>query len=203
MAKRLFDILSSSVLLLLLAPVLLLVSVGILVSDPGPILYRAARVGLNGRDFVMHKFRSMHERDDRGSAISSGDDPRIFPLGKVLRKLKLDELPQLWDVLRGEMSIVGPRPEDPAIVAEHYTEAYMKSLQVRPGLTSPGSLYFYTHAEEALLHGSAEADYLEHILPTKMALDLEYVERSSVLYDIRVVIRTVAVIVLQTFAYRN
>lgn len=203
MTKRFFDVLVSLVLLTVLTPVLLVICIAIPIADPGPILYRANRVGLNGRPFVMHKFRSMSVEADQGSAISSTDDPRIFRFGKRLRMLKLDELPQLWDVLRGEMSIVGPRPEDPDIVARHYTDDYLRTLCMRPGLTSPGSLYFYAHAEELLLHGSAEVDYAESILPKKMKLDLEYVEQNSVIMDIAIVIRTIAVIVGRIFRHRN
>ncbi len=199
MTKRIFDILISSVSLVIFSPVLLIVSAGILITDPGPIFYRADRIGLNGRRFVMHKFRTMHVRADQGSAISSENDPRVFGFGRLLRKAKLDELPQLWDVLRGEMAIVGPRPEDPDIVAKFYTAEFLESLVVKPGLTSPGSLYYYSHAEELLLHGTAESDYAEHVLPRKMALDLEYVEKNSVSNDIGIVFQTVMAILVRPF----
>lgn len=194
MSKRLIDIIVSFGLLLVLLPVLLITAVAVVLSDPGPVFYRARRVGLSGQDFVMHKFRTMRKSRETGSAITSGDDPRVFAAGRIIRRTKLDELPQLWDVLRGKMSLVGPRPEDPAIVARHYTAAYRRTLELRPGLTSPGSIYYYSHLERQLRHADAESEYINAVLPLKMAIDLVYVDNQSVRYDLRIIGRTIFVI---------
>ena len=203
MPKRLFDIVVAALLLLVLLPVFVLTSLAILVSDPGPILYRAQRIGKHGVPFVMHKFRSMYKDASRGSAITGGNDPRVFPFGRVMRKLKLDELPQFWDVLRGKMSIVGPRPEDPGVVERVYTDAYRKTFAVRPGLTSPGSIYYYAHAEDTIEHDDAEQDYARNVLPTKIALDLLYVENVSLGYDLRIIGRTMLIVVAMLFGRRH
>lgn len=193
MAKRLFDAALAGVAIVVLSPLLLVVAVGIRLSSPGPVFYRAKRVGLAGRPFVMYKFRTM-EHGSGGPAISAKDDSRVFPLGAVLRKLKIDELPQLLNVLLGDMSLVGPRPEDEAIVAAHYTPLQRETLEVRPGLASPGSIYNYTHGEDLLHQGAAEDAYVEQLLPTKLALDLVYVRERSFLYDLAIIWRTMVTI---------
>lgn len=192
--KRLFDVLVAGVALALASPVLLLAAVGIRLASPGPVLYRSRRVGLDGAEFTMYKLRTMHVGSS-GSAITAWRDPRVFPFGFVLRQCKIDELPQLVNVLRGEMSIVGPRPEHPAIVAEHYTPLHRATLAARPGLTSPGSIYSYTHGEQALAVDGTERDYVENLLPMKIALDLVYLRHMSVGYDCGVITRTFYVIV--------
>src|SRR5436309_6813203 len=166
MAKRLFDIIFSLLALVLLAPLFVLAVIGIRLSSPGPLLYRARRVGRNGETFMMHKFRTMHHRNRApGSAITGANDPRVFAIGGYLRKLKIDELPQLYDVLRGRMSIVGPRPEDPQIVRERYTAEDMQIFAVLPGITSPASIYDYTHGDQILSQGEAEEVYFDRLLP--------------------------------------
>ena len=195
MAKRLFDIIFSLLALVLLAPLFVLAAIGIRLSSPGPLLYRARRVGHNGETFMMHKFRTMHHRNRApGSAITGANDPRVFAIGCYLRKLKIDELPQLYDVLRGRMSIVGPRPEDPQIVSEHYTTPQRETLRVAPGLASPGSIYNYTHGELMLDGDDPEKYYIQQLLPVKLALDVIYVREASFLYAARVVLRTLWVI---------
>ena len=195
MAKRLFDIIFSLLALVLLAPLFVLAVIGIRLSSPGPLLYRARRVGRNGETFMMHKFRTMHHRNRApGSAITGANDPRVFAIGCYLRKLKIDELPQLYDVLRGRMSIVGPRPEDPQIVSEHYTTRQRETLRVAPGLASPGSIYNYTHGELMLDGDDPEKYYIQQLLPVKLALDVIYVREASFLYAARVVLRTLWVI---------
>jgi len=195
-AKRTFDVAASAVALLILAPVILAVAVVIPLVSPGPALYRARRVGRNGELFTMFKFRTMHEGSG-GSSVTTEDDPRVFPLGRWLRRLKIDELPQLLNVLKGDMSVVGPRPEDPEVVARHYTPAQRETLSVRPGLTSPGSIYYYLSGEDTLSGEEAERDYLERIMPKKLAFDLRYVEEASLANDLRVIWRTVRVIVMK------
>ena len=201
--KRLIDIVVSLALLCLLSPILLVTAIAVAVTSSGPVLYSAARVGLSGEPFVMHKFRTMRTTSTAGSAITSGNDPRVHPVGRIMRKIKLDELPQLWDILRGKMTLVGPRPEDPAIVAAHYTEQYRRTLDVKPGLTSPGSLYYYSHLEELLQHGSAESEYIKTILPLKIAIDLVYVDNQSIGYDMRIIARTLTAIVARVLGQRT
>lgn len=193
--KRTFDIVTSAVCLVLTLPLSVIAAVIVVIGDPGPVFYRAQRVGLNGRNFGMHKFRTMVIAEGPGSAITGHDDPRFFRGARLLRLLKLDELPQLWDVLRGRMSVVGPRPEDPMIVEQHYTDDYRTTLTVRPGLTSPGSVYYFAHAEDLLKHGSAEEAYIRDVLPVKMALDQYYVNNLDFVYDLRLIFRTLIVIV--------
>jgi lipopolysaccharide/colanic/teichoic acid biosynthesis glycosyltransferase len=204
MAKRLFDMLMASMALVLLSPLLLAAAIGIRLSGPGPIFYRARRLGRNGEPFVMHKFRTMRiEQAPTASAISARDDDRIFPIGRWLRRLKIDELPQLYDVLRGKMSIVGPRPEDPRIIRDHYAPEHWKTLAVRPGMASPGSIFNYTHGEKLIGQEDAERDYLEKVLPVKLALEEVYVREGSFWYDLRLIARTVGVIVLIALGRRQ
>src|SRR6266446_6003127 len=150
MAKRLFDICVAAAALIVGAPLLGLAALGIRLASRGPILYRATRIGLRGRRFTMYKLRTMHVARAAGPLITGTDDPRVFAWGRLLRHTKIDELPQLWNVLRGDMAIVGPRPEDPAIVERYYSAADFGTLNVRPGLASPGSLFHYTHGDELL-----------------------------------------------------
>ncbi|HWC73096.1 MAG TPA: sugar transferase [Gemmatimonadales bacterium] len=191
-AKRTLDVVLAGMALIVVAPVLAIVAVGIrLGGGAGPILYRAKRVGIHGRPFTMFKFRTMRVgAASTSSVITAQGDPRIFPLGRLMRSAKLDELPQLFNILRGEMSIVGPRPEDPSMVTRFYGPFHYKSLAVLPGLTSPGSIYAYTHGEAQLDLQDAERSYGEQLLPIKMALDLVYVRRASIGYDIALIART-------------
>jgi lipopolysaccharide/colanic/teichoic acid biosynthesis glycosyltransferase len=191
MAKRLFDLCLAALGLVLTAPLLAIGALGIRLASPGPVLYRARRVGKDGTLFTMYKLRSMHP--DPGlpaSRITGRADPRVFRFGRWLRRAKLDELPQLVNVLRGDMAIVGPRPEDPAIVARHYTPLERETLRVRPGLASPGSLFHYTHGERGLDPADPERDYVDRLMPVKLALDVVYVRRASLAYDLRVIGRT-------------
>jgi len=197
MAKRLFDVLVSAAALAVLWPLFLLAALGIRLSSRGPILYRAARVGRGGELFTMHKFRTMHvHQGAAASAITGPGDRRVFFFGSLLRRLKIDELPQLWDVLRGEMSLVGPRPEDPRIVRDHYAPEHLETLAALPGLASPGSLYNYTHGERVLAQGDPEGAYVEKLLPVKLALEAVYVREATLWYDLRILFRTACVIVL-------
>ncbi len=180
--------------LLLSSPAVAAGAVAIRLSSPGPVLFRAARVGRDGRRFSMLKLRTMHRQPDGVSArITGGRDPRVFAAGRVLRRIKVDEIPQLVNILRGEMTLVGPRPEDPSIVEDHYTPFMLQTLAVLPGLTSPGSLHYY--ADEARLPDDAveaEKVYVAELLPRKIALDLVYIRNRSWRYDVEVVVRTIA-----------
>src|SRR6184192_2762030 len=149
MVKRLLDVVLSGVGLALVAPVLAIAALGIRLASPGPVLYRARRVGRAGAPFTMYKLRTMHQRrPGRASRITGQDDPRVFPLGRLLRRTKIDELPQLFNVLRGDMSVVGPRPEVPKYV-ELFKTDYAVILSVRPGITDYAAIKY--RDEEALL----------------------------------------------------
>jgi lipopolysaccharide/colanic/teichoic acid biosynthesis glycosyltransferase len=175
--------------LIFLSPVFAGAALAVKLSSPGPVLHRAVRVGRAGNPFAMLKFRTMVLEAVAGPGITSAEDPRVTPVGHVLRRWKLDELPQLVNVLRGEMSLVGPRPEDPRYVTR-YTPEQRRVLRVRPGLTSPASLRFFR--EESILTGEDwETAYLQRILPAKLSEDLEYLDHRSARSDLTILIRSV------------
>ena len=196
MVKRLFDIVLSLVAIILLSPVLALAFLSVRIASPGPAVYRAQRIGRHGIPFVMHKFRTMHVRPATGNVITSANDPRIFLVGKILRALKIDELPQLFDVVAGKMSIVGPRPEDPKIVELYYTPLARETLAVAPGLSSPGSVHYYANNELHLDDGDPERFYVTRLLPIKLAMDIVYIRHVSLWYDLCIIARTALTIVL-------
>lgn len=186
---RLLDTVISLIGLILLSPVLSVVALFVKMHDGGPVMYRAKRVGIRGAIFDLYKFRTMAPNANKmGGGITVLGDKRVTPIGRFLRKYKLDELPQLLNVLKGDMSFVGPRPEDPRYV-ERYTPEQRKVLSVPPGITSPASLHFRN--EEALLSGGDwESKYIEQILPRKLAMELEYFPSRSLGGDVRIIIRT-------------
>jgi lipopolysaccharide/colanic/teichoic acid biosynthesis glycosyltransferase len=193
--RRLVDILLALLLLCATSPLFVLAALGIRLSSRGPILFRATRIGLHGEPFTLHKFRTMSvHAPGSGPAITGRHDARVFPFGALLRRTKIDELPQLYDVLTGKMAIVGPRPEDSEIVARCYSERQKQTLAVRPGMTSPGALFNYTHGDD-YLGGDVERDYIRRLLPVKLELELLYVQNRSWRYDIWIMLRTVATIV--------
>lgn len=196
MVKRLFDVFASFIAIILLSPVLLVAFFSVRIASPGPAIYRALRIGRGGTPFVMHKFRTMHVRPSTGSVITSANDSRIFLVGKILRALKIDELPQLFDVLAGKMSIVGPRPEDPKIVELYYTPLARETLSVAPGLSSPGSVHYYTSSELHIDDGDPERFYVSRLLPIKLAMDIVYIRRVSLWYDLTIIAKTAITIVL-------
>lgn len=190
--KRPLDVACALVGLVLLSPVFALISLLIIKSDGRPVFYRGMRVGRGGRDFRIWKFRTMVRDADRiGGTSTPDDDPRLLKVGRILRDHKLDELPQLINVLRGEMSIVGPRPQVRWAV-ERYSDEERALLNVRPGLTDPASLRFSN--EGALLAGADDPDdeYYRVIHPEKMRLSLEYVRAPSLATDLRLILRTAA-----------
>lgn len=183
--------------LVLTSPLLVAAGLAIKVSSRGPVFYRAARIGRSGRPFAMLKLRTMHHRaSGSGAAITGRDDERVFPVGRQLRRLKIDELPQLVNVVRGDMAIIGPRPEAASIVADHYTAAMRRTLTVLPGLSSPASLSYFAQ-EGALPQDAAQAErlYVTAVLPRKLALELVYVDHRSLRYDAELVVRTAAAVV--------
>ncbi len=196
MFKRFLDIALAGIALLLLSPILLLIALGIKISSPGPIFYMANRVGLSRKVFKMYKFRTMHVESDYYSAVTAPGDPRIFALGEWLRDLKIDELPQLANILQGDMSIIGPRPEDPGIVERAYTEDWLRTLDVKPGLSSPGTLYYFTQSEQQLSPGAdVDEHYINQLLPSRMRQDLHYIDHHTLLDDFKIILQTIWVIV--------
>lgn len=193
MVKRGFDIIVSVIGVVILLPVLAIIALIVRLDSPGPVLYRATRVGRDGQAFKLYKFRSMiANADQEGPGITTAGDTRITRVGRVLRRTKLDELPQLINVLRGEMSLVGPRPENPHYVG-FYTPVQQEVLKVRPGITSPASVQY--HHEETFLRGADwETRYIHEIMPAKLLLDLDYVRNPSVRRDIAILFRTIAAI---------
>ena len=189
-AKRALDVVLAGVALVVAAPVLAVAAIGIRLAGPGPILYRAQRVGLHKRPFTMYKLRTMRLGQAYTSVVTAKDDPRIFPFGALLRRAKLDELPQLYNVVRGDMALVGPRPEDPQMVEQFYAPLHHETFRVLPGLTSPGSIYAYTHGEAQLDVRDPHGSYADRLLPLKLALDLVYVRRASFGYDLALIART-------------
>jgi len=194
MLKRLFDIVFSLLGLMLTTPILLILAILIKREDGGPVFYRGVRVGLHGNPFRIFKFRTMVVNAEKiGGSSTADDDPRITKIGKFIRKYKLDELPQLINVLKGEMSFVGPRPQVQWAV-ELYNEEEKILLSVRPGITDYASLKFKNEAE--ILKGSSnpDKDYLEKIAPEKTRLGLEYVRNSSLWLDVKLIFITLRAI---------
>jgi lipopolysaccharide/colanic/teichoic acid biosynthesis glycosyltransferase len=191
-AKRLFDILFSLIGLVVLSPLFAVIALLIKRDSEGPVFYRGVRVGKDGKPFKMFKFRTMVVNADQiGGCATPDDDPRLTRVGRFLRKYKLDELPQLIDVLRGKMSLVGPRPQVKWVV-DLYAPEERQLLAVRPGITDYASLRFLNHGE--ILKGSTnpDKDYMEKIHPEKMHLSLNYVRTRSSWVDIKIILQTIA-----------
>lgn len=195
MAKRLFDIVCAGIGLLLLSPLLLAVAAWVKLDSPGPVMFRQERVGRFGASFRIHKFRTMRVDAPRlGPQITIGDDARITRSGRWLRASKVDELPQLWDVLRGAMSLVGPRPEVPRYVALYPAELRELVLSVRPGITDPASLSFRNESELLARAEDPEREYVEVVMPMKLRLAADYVRNASLGGDIRLILATLGAI---------
>jgi lipopolysaccharide/colanic/teichoic acid biosynthesis glycosyltransferase len=187
--KRVFDLLVSILLLIVTAPLGLLVGVAIRFTSPGPVVYAGRRVGKDGKPFLMYKFRSMRvSGDGTGPGITAANDPRITRLGHVLRATKIDEWPQLVNVVRGEMSLVGPRPEAPEYVAL-YDQRQREVLRIRPGVTGPTQL-LYRREEMLLQHDTVLQQYGAEIMPRKLEMDLLYVDYHPFWQDVVLLLRT-------------
>lgn len=192
--KRLIGGIVAALILLVLLPLLTMVGCWIALESPGGVLYRQTRIGKGGRPFQLLKLRSMRT-DIPGPSITLGhNDARITTSGAWIRRIKMDELPQLWNVIRGEMSWVGPRPEVPEYAAL-YNEAQRLVLDVRPGLTDPASIDAYDEGKRLQQQPDPEAYYRNVILPEKVDRQLEYMQRANLLSDARVILRTVLRIV--------
>jgi lipopolysaccharide/colanic/teichoic acid biosynthesis glycosyltransferase len=195
MSKRVFDVLMSSLGLLVLGPVLILIALAVKLDSRGPVFFRQERVGRFGRPFHIHKFRTMrHEPAGQGLQITVGADARITRTGHFLRASKLDELAQLIDVWRGSMSLVGPRPEVPRYVV-HYPEALReKVLSVRPGITDIASIEYRDESAVLARATDPEHAYIHEVLPHKLALAASYVDQASVWLDVKLILRTISAI---------
>ncbi|HEX6705416.1 MAG TPA: sugar transferase [Albitalea sp.] len=188
MAKRLFDLVLAAIGLLLLSPLLAAIALWIKLDSPGPVFFRQERVGRCGVPFRIHKFRTMtHDPAPRGALITVGADARITRAGSVLRRAKLDELPQLIDVLRGAMSFVGPRPEVARYVAIYPPELRDKVLSVRPGITDLASIQFRDESALLARADDPEREYTEVVLPAKLRLAAQYVDDATLATDLRLI----------------
>lgn len=194
--KRLFDIAVAFAALVLLAPVLLAIGLLIKLDSRGPALYKARRVGKGGQPFEMYKFRTMIAHADQcGPAVAYKDDPRITRVGRLLRRARIDELPQFFNVLKGDMSLVGPRPEAPEYVKLDQS-IWQQVLSVRPGICGLAQLVFAVD-EAALLNNLAtvDQDYISQVLPAKLQLDLRYISTQSLLFDVKLLAQTFLLLV--------
>lgn len=190
MAKRLFDIVSSGIGLLCLAPVFVVMAIWIKLDSRGPVFYRQIRVGRYGRDFRIFKFRSMRVGSDKGRQITVGErDPRITRSGYFIRRYKIDELPQLINVFLGDMSIVGPRPEVRKYV-DLYSEEQRKVFQVRPGITDLASIKYRNENELLSQVDDPDTYYIDVIMPDKLTINLEYIRHQSFMGDIKIIFNT-------------
>ncbi len=188
---RLFDFSIGLIGLILSSPLFLLIAVLIKLSSPGPVIYSQQRVGRNAELFSLYKFRSMIDKADKhGTSVTTDRDPRITTVGRFLRKTKLDELPQLLNVIKGDMSFVGPRPDVPEII-NNYSKEMKKILKIRPGITSNATLQLRN--EEELLSLAIDPDrvYEEVVVPAKVKLAMEHVEKNSFLFDFKILLQTV------------
>ena len=193
--KRLFDIFASACGLIVLSPLFIILAIWIKLDSKGPVFYKQVRVGRHNKDFKLFKFRSMRVGADKAGLITvGGRDPRVTPSGYYIRKYKLDEFPQLINVFKGDMSLVGPRPEVRKYV-DMYTPEQLHVLDVRPGITDLASIRYRN--ENELLEKAEDPDkyYIEVIMPDKLKINLEYVANHSFWYDIKLIFRTFAAIV--------
>jgi lipopolysaccharide/colanic/teichoic acid biosynthesis glycosyltransferase len=188
---RWLDVSVSLLGLILLSPVLLLAALVVKCSSPGPVLYRARRVGKDGRLFDLYKFRSMvADADECGPKITGSGDPRVTRIGRILRRTKIDELPQLFNTLTGDMSLVGPRPEDPGYVRS-YSPEQRQVLRVKPGITSAATV-LHRHEEQMLVGSDWEEKYRTEILPAKLRIELDYLSRRTLSQDLLILAQTVS-----------
>lgn len=190
MLKRIYDIVFALVFFIIMSPILLIVPICIKLTSKGPIIYKAQRVGRGGKTFILYKFRTMRVDSGAIKITTLNHDERVYPFGRLLRKSKIDEFPQLINILKGQMSVVGPRPEDVTIAEKIYVGKYKNIYSVKPGLTSPASLFDYTHGE----HYSNEEDYRKEFLPKKLDVELYYVENNNLWYDITITAKTAVII---------
>jgi lipopolysaccharide/colanic/teichoic acid biosynthesis glycosyltransferase len=188
--KRVFDIIAALLATVVFLIPWLIISIVIKIQSPGPVIFKPERVGKDGKTFTLYKFRSMRVDSGAIHATTLRGDPRIFPFGAFLRNSKLDETPQLINILKGEMSVIGPRPEDKVNADKLYVGKYKEILSVKPGLSSPASLYDYAVGERY----ENEEDYEREFVPQKLNIELYYINHKSLIYDLKIIIRTVITI---------
>jgi lipopolysaccharide/colanic/teichoic acid biosynthesis glycosyltransferase len=193
--KRLFDVMASSGGLILLSPILIVIMFWIKVDSPGPVLFRQARVGLHGKPFRIHKFRTMIVNSESQGRLSIGRDSRITGAGYFLRKYKLDELLQLFDVFRGKMSLVGPRPEVQEFIDEYPLGTRDKVLSVRPGITDLASIEMVDESDILSTYSDVRQGYIDEILPIKQKYYMNYVDSQSFWLDLKIIFLTIKKIV--------
>lgn len=191
--KRCFDLLFAVLFLLVFSPIYLFTIIIIKIVSPGPAIYKAMRVGKDGKLFKCYKFRSMRVDSGKVRLTTLENDDRIFPFGKFIRKTKIDEMPQMVNILKGEMSVVGPRPEDQENAEKVYVGEFKHIMDVKPGLTSTASLYDYTHGELF----EDEDSYEKIFMPKKLRLELYYINHRSVWYDLWLILKTAWLIILK------
>jgi len=189
--KRIFDIIVSALLLMATWPILIGAAIAVRRSSPGPVIFRQVRVGRHGRLFKILKFRTMCPATRPSREITVGQDERITPIGALLRKWKIDELPQLINVLRGDMSLVGPRPDVPSYVARYPEELRSRVLSVRPGITDPASIKYRNENELLAYQPDPERYYLDVIMPDKLELGAAYAKDPTLAGDIRIILATI------------
>jgi lipopolysaccharide/colanic/teichoic acid biosynthesis glycosyltransferase len=192
--KRGFDIVASFTTLVLMLPLMALIALLIKLDSEGPVFFRQERIGKQFRSFWIYKFRTMRKPSmEKGRQITIGNDPRITRIGRMLRRTKLDELPQLINIVKGEMSFVGPRPEVPRYV-QLYQQEYQEILTVRPGLTDLASLKYRDEAALLARAANPEEEYITRVLPDKIRLSKDYIRRSSFLYDLGLIGKTISAV---------
>ena len=194
--KRIFDVIVASLALLLLAPLLVVVAIAVKLDSRGPVIFSQRRVGWGGTPFSIYKFRTMfHDPAHEHANVSAAGDARVTRVGRILRNTFLDEVPQLINVLKGDMSLVGPRPETP----EHvylYAEDELKVLSVRPGMAGPSALAYHNEEEILATHRDPHTYYVNHLMHDRVKLDLDYLECASLRYDVVLLMKTILVAVI-------
>ncbi len=195
LVKRFFDILSATLVLILLSPFFIVTALLIVIDSKGGVFYKQERIGKKRSPFYLYKFRSMRPEADLGSKITVGKDPRITKIGAFIRKYKIDELPQLINIINGDMSVVGPRPEVKQYV-DLYTDEQLKVLSVKPGLTDFASIKFFNEQEVLGQSENPQQLYIEEIMPAKLELNLLYLKKMSFSTDLKIILKTLKKIVL-------
>lgn len=203
MLKRIFDIIVSFLTLVVSSPILLICAIAVKLTSDGPAFYSAKRAGEGGKLFFMYKFRTMRiGTDSVDKRVTEENDSRITYVGHILRKTKIDEIPQFWNVLIGDMSIVGPRPEDWDIVQNHFTPEQMQTLNVKPGIASLAEVYWYP---DLTFHDPPPADvpmqewYLERHMPAQLTESLNYIEKQNFWLDLKIIIKTAKNIIIHSW----
>lgn len=203
MVKRLFDIVFAIFALLITGPLVLFGATAVKLSSPGPAFYRAKRAGLRGKPFIMYKLRTMRVGLDTGDRkVTEENDDRITPVGKLLRKFEIDEFPQFWNVLKGDMSVVGPRPEDWDIVEKYYTPYQRCTLEVRPGVVSQFDVHWYpdiTYHDPPPPRVSLQEYYLSRHMLIQLTEAIDYIEHQSLLLDLKIIVQTMFCILVRSW----